>query len=217
MSKTAMKTVILMTLIIGVSNSRYSIKYPQLYSRARWWPCNNRYAAKGIKKRGAMGFKQPPENTGREHENEGSARRFKKGLVAELWMKDGSFWESIRDVRTRRGIEAQPQLVSGDGPRIGDLVFPQAATSYPSEEFSDFLGRWRQDLISIKDKNIPAQRDKNIPAQFEDAADWNAFISAYVRYDPPEENLLEFASYGDSRIVHAPYTGEPSMKPPSFP
>jgi hypothetical protein len=60
-------------------------------------------------------------------------------------------------------------------------------------------------------------KDKNVPAQFEDAADWNAFISACVLYDPPEENLIEFAGHGDSRIVHAPYTGEPSNEAAKLP
>src|SRR5215217_7149495 len=102
-----------------------------------------------------MGFEQPPENTGREHENEGSARRFKNGLVAELWTKDGPFWESVRDMRTRWGIEARPQLVAGDSPRVGDRVLPESAPGSPWEEFADFLGRWMQDLGLIKDKNIP--------------------------------------------------------------
>src|SRR5215212_5075262 len=99
-----------------------------------------------------MGCEQPPENTGREHENEGSARRFKNSLVAELWTKDGPFWESVRDMRTRWGIDARTQLVPEDGPRIGDLIFPQSAPGSSSEEFSDFLGRWMQDLRYIKDK-----------------------------------------------------------------
>jgi len=149
-----------------------------------------------------MDFKQPPENTGKEHENEGSARRFKNGLVAELWTKDGPFWESVSDMRARWGIDVQPQLAPGDGRRIGDLVFPRSAPEYISGEFSDFLTRWIQDLRYIKDKNVPPQ--------FEDAADWNAFISACVLYDPLEESLIDFAKYGDSLAVHAPYTGEPS-------
>lgn len=149
-----------------------------------------------------MGFEQPPKNTGQEHENEGSARRFKNGLVAELWTKDGPFWESVRDMRARWGIDTQPQLAPRDGRRIGDLVFPRSAPGWTSGEFSDFVSRWIQDLGYIKDRNVPPQ--------FEDAADWNAFISACVLYDPLEESLIDFAKYGDSLAVHAPYTGEPS-------
>ena len=149
-----------------------------------------------------MAFKQPPENIGQEHENEASARRFKNGLVAELWTKDGPFWESVRDMRARWGIDVQPQLAPGDSPRIGDLVFPQSAPGCASGEFSDFVNRWIQGLGYIKDRNVPPQ--------LEDAADWNAFISACVLYDPPEESLIDFARYGDSPVVHAPYTGEPS-------
>jgi hypothetical protein len=149
-----------------------------------------------------MAFKQPPENIGQEHENEASARRFKNGLVAELWTKDGPFWESVRDMRARWGIDVQPQLAPGDSLRIGDLVFPRSAPGRDSGEFSDFLGRWIQDLGTIKHNNVPPQ--------LEDAADWNAFISACVLYDPPEESLIDFARYGDSPVVHAPYTGEPS-------
>ena len=149
-----------------------------------------------------MGFEQPPKNTGQEHENEGSARRFKNGLVAELWTKDGPFWESVRDMRARWGIDTQPQLAPRDGLRIGDLVFPRSAPGWTSGEFSDFVSRWIQDLGYIKDRNVPPQ--------FEDAADWNAFISACVLYDPPEESLIDFARYGDSPVVHAPFTGEPS-------
>ena len=156
-----------------------------------------------------MGFEQPPENTGREHENEGSARRFKNGLVAELWTKDGPFWESVSEMRTRWEIDARPQLAPGDSPRIGDLVFPQSAPGWASGEFSDCVNRWIQDLGYINDRNVPPQ--------FEDTADWNAFISACVLYDPPEESLIDFARYGDSPVVHAPYTGEPSNEAVKLP
>lgn len=156
-----------------------------------------------------MAFKQPPENIGQEHENEASARRFKNGLVAELWTKDGPFWESVRDMRARWGIDAQPQLAPGDSPSIGDLVFPRSAPGWASGEFSDFVGRWIQDLRYIKGRNVPPQ--------FKDAEDWNAFISACVLYDPPEESLIDFARYGDSPVVYAPYTGEPSNEAVKLP
>lgn len=100
----------------------------------------------------------------------------------------------MRDMRARWGVEARPQLESGLR-EIGGLIFPESAPSWPSVEFSEFVGPWIKDLESIKNSNIPPQ--------FEDAADWKVFISTCVVCDPPRESLIEFAKHGDPYIVRA--------------
>ncbi len=120
-------------------------------------------------------------------DTQSKVRRFKNALVVQLWVKDGAFWESIRNTRNRWKITARYQLPPS-GPGIGGLIAPERAPDGELEGL-ELLDQWLESLKSIEDQFIPAR--------LKDAAEWDAFISACVLCDPPEEELIKFAEHGD--------------------
>jgi hypothetical protein len=133
-----------------------------------------------------------PRRPRREASNldpEPSARRFKNGLVAELFTQNGPFWESVRDVRTRWRIKPEKQLPPG-GFGVSSTIMPKASPG--GETGLDLFDRWRKELKVIEDKVVPVR--------FRDSAEWEGFISACVLCDPPKDKLFEFATHGDPRI-----------------
>jgi hypothetical protein len=117
------------------------------------------------------------------------ARAFKDGLTAQLYVRRGTFWDAVRDLREQRGITAERRLPpSGDG--TSGLIFPRT----PSDD-DDFFGvydEWMADLQHIEQRCVPAR--------FRESAEWSYFISACVLCDPPPDGLDTFTRHGDLRF-----------------
>jgi hypothetical protein len=110
-------------------------------------------------------------------------QRFKRQLVLELFMKQGPFWETIEELRKRWGIEAVTQVPS-----------PDFNLPYSCDYFQNPGDYWEWD------KCICSLLEDTVPERFyryfgED--EWETFLSACVHYDPPETNLLAFATFED--------------------
>jgi hypothetical protein len=113
----------------------------------------------------------------------------KRGLVEQLYLQRGPFWEAIRDMRSRWGIAAVanvPTVVGAPGP-------PECAPKAPeedgdSQEWAAFVGRWNADLMSIRDRTVPKYSHEGV--------DWWNFLNTCVLYDPPGTELREFAKRG---------------------
>jgi hypothetical protein len=109
-------------------------------------------------------------------------RRLKRELIAQLFIRQGEFWDAVSDMRTRWNVRAQRRL-----PELSAfVVWPDRISE---EERSGWLG----DLIAIKDKTIPQNMRKRSHYS------WRQFLAACVLYDPPDLELMEFASYADPR------------------
>jgi hypothetical protein len=113
----------------------------------------------------------------------------KRGLVEQLYLQRGPFWEDIRDMRHRWDIAAVakvPTVVGAPGP-------PECAPKAPwegreLEEWIAFSERWSANLFSI--------RDRTVPRYFHEGLDWSDFLNTCVLYDPPIPGLHEFAKHG---------------------
>jgi hypothetical protein len=129
----------------------------------------------------------PEEDSGGAHYKGRRGLAFKDELVVQHFMQRGPFWKAVCRLRERRGIVARTSLPpSGHG--ISSLIMPK------TEREGDFFqerDRWIKDLETIEDECIPAR--------YRDSAEWKGFISACVLFDPPPDQLEEFAVHGDPR------------------
>ena len=113
----------------------------------------------------------------------------KRGLVEQLYLQRGPFWEAIHDMRSRWRIVAVanvPTVAGAPGP-------PECAPKAPEEggdpqEWGAFVGRWNADLMSIRDRTVPRYAHEGV--------DWWNFLNTCVLYDPPGIELREFAKRG---------------------
>ena len=101
----------------------------------------------------------------------------KRRLVEELCLRRGSFWERVRDMRSRWGIMA----VTAIPPTVGAPGPPECAPKAPWEggqetEWEAFVERWNADVFSILDRTVPKY--------FHEGIDWWDFLHACVLYDP---------------------------------
>jgi hypothetical protein len=86
---------------------------------------------------------------------ENIVRAFKDGLLVQVCLQYGPFWDAIKELRKRRGITALRQMPPS-GPGISSLVMPDE----PSAGTRDFLERydeWVTDLRTVEECCIPAR------------------------------------------------------------
>ncbi len=136
--------------------------------------------------------------------------RLKRDLVAQLFARDGAFWEAVRKLRSEWRIEPVRRLP----PRNYDLFHPEDLCRPPQEwgkredwvetleeyrlqwkpfddeDDLDNYQAWERDLESIVRATIPHG------LTVLDASDWPRFVAACALCDPPETALLEFADWG---------------------
>lgn len=105
--------------------------------------------------------------------------RFKRGLVLELFLRRGRFWEEITAIRDRWGLQADARLVS-ELRRVHDAGI----------EGEMGRTRWDTDLYSLRDHILP-DRCPSEPTVW-----WTQFLEACVLNDPHETELIEFANIG---------------------
>lgn len=114
-------------------------------------------------------------------------RRFKRGVVLDLFMKRGQVWSVIHAVRKRWDIESINRLPRKE-PSEPFIVSPPQARAYegghPDRE-------WIKELQYVCAQIVPEE----FLARTADN-DWRGFFSVCLFFDPPERDLLTFAEYG---------------------
>jgi hypothetical protein len=118
------------------------------------------------------------------------ARAFKDDLTVQLFLRNGPFWDAIKNVRERRGIIPARQLPPS-GPGVSELIFPEKRIGDERDDF-ELLDEWLADLREIKELCVPVR--------LQGAAEWEDFISVCVLCDPPPEHLDTFTRHGDLRF-----------------
>ena len=113
------------------------------------------------------------------------ARALKDSLTVQLYLQRGEFWDAVRELRERREITARKDLP----PSGGDISAGFWPGQSPGENFGTYVLEWEADLRQITQRCVPGR--------FQDSADWRAFISVCVGFDPPLEALDTFTRHGD--------------------
>jgi hypothetical protein len=119
-------------------------------------------------------------------------RRLKRHLAFEHFTQSGPFWEAIRDVRARLGIEARTEVPP---PNLAH-AFLAAEEEWP-EEAAEVRERLVGEAFRLMDVTIPTEyRDVKV---FD--VSWIGFLLGCVFFDPPETELLAFARYSDPNPI----------------
>ncbi len=140
-------------------------------------------------------------------------------MVAQLFARDGAFWEAVRKLRSEWGIEAVRRLPP---PNLRlfhpeDLCRPPQEWGeredwvetleeyrmqwkpFDDEEDLDNYQEWERDLEAIVRATIPHR------LTVLDVSDWPRFVAACALCDPPETALLEFADWGGPFALDLPF------------
>ncbi len=117
-------------------------------------------------------------------------QRFTGDLVLGLFARRGAFWNAVRDMRTRWGIEATRQVPPAINP--GSFHYPEFIDPENDEHAVGIAAKWRGDLHFLQEKVVPEWHLKGIGSM-----QWRSFLSACVLYDPPVPGLPEFAALND--------------------
>jgi hypothetical protein len=116
--------------------------------------------------------------------------KLKRHLVFELFTQRGPFWEAIRDVRARLGVETRTELPP---PNLAYAVL------VAEEEWPEGASESRERLVG----EVFHLMDLAIPKEYRDVkvfdVPWIGFLLGCVLFDPPETELLVFARYSDPK------------------
>lgn len=104
--------------------------------------------------------------------------RFKRELVLDLFLRRGGFWDEIQAMRKRWNIEASKQLVE---PGVW-CPYPVDPRGWAERD------QWIREINALWNRTIP-QRYLNR------SVDWHRFIPACILYDPPDDELIDFAYF----------------------
>ena len=128
----------------------------------------------------------------------------KQTLIVDLVRKSGSFWDALSDIRCRWGIRAMVEIPPAGMP-FSPHMPPDAPKYTPQldgggcEEWENYAEKWLQELGKLHDKCIPD--DCRVGHRFSSQMFWERFLSACVLYDPPDDQLEEYASRHQIRLV----------------
>jgi hypothetical protein len=131
-------------------------------------------------------------------------RQLRRELVLQLYLKQGRLWEAVSEVRDRWNIEPKVQLPR---PAVGELLLPEGAPKFGDrgsaarKRYAEYAIRWEDEMAAIRDKVVP---NPSLPTRdlfgYQLERFWKRFFPACVLYDPPAEQLSEFASYGNPEL-----------------
>jgi hypothetical protein len=105
----------------------------------------------------------------------------KRGLVLDLYLREGAFWGEIKGAREHWGIKPEVRL-----PPV-HLPLP-----YPRDD-SEKAHSWANEMHSFQQAFVSEIW------RYQRATDWDDFFGACVLYDPPELELARFAKYGETK------------------
>jgi hypothetical protein len=72
-------------------------------------------------------------------------------------------------------------------------------------EHTEYAMRWQDEMSAIRDKVDPEPHPPTWGySDYQLEVSWSDFLSACVLYDPPEDQLVEFASYGTPEATILP-------------
>ncbi len=127
--------------------------------------------------------------------------RFKHGLVLDLFLRRGKFWEEIEEMRKRWEVEATPRPPSP----TQVIIRPEKARG-----FGFYKDLYEQELAELRAQIIPKRYSEAI-ADWElpggpgnNWMSWEWFLSLCVMNDPPETDLIRFADYSNPRPTALP-------------
>lgn len=120
----------------------------------------------------------------------------KQQLVAQLSTRRGLFWDAVREMRARWGIEAEiripPATIGAPSPAGTVAQWTEGMQTIRDDvgrgmRLMDPLQQWNAELRTIRDRVIPEKYHRSLSDW------WEAVIAKCVFYHPPETSLLEFA------------------------
>jgi hypothetical protein len=119
-------------------------------------------------------------------------RRLRHELVLQLYLRRDPLWGMIRDVRDRWNISADVRLPP---PAAGHLSL-KGPPAHQDRRDAKHPFRWKEEMSAIWAKVDPEPRPPTSDySDLQLELSWGDFLSACVLYDPPEDQLVEFASY----------------------
>lgn len=113
----------------------------------------------------------------------------KARLVMDLYWQRGTFWERVADARREWNVKATlrlPPKVPAEG-----RYYPIFADVLPEASHREKGIRWVATLHAIHDAAVPEEA-RSLGYSH---ALWEVFISACVLFDPPDDQLEEFAGF----------------------
>jgi hypothetical protein len=120
-------------------------------------------------------------------------RRLRHELVLQLYLRREPLWDAIRDVRDRWNISAEVCLPP---PVVGYLSL-EGPPAHQDRGYAKHAFSWHEEMSAIWAKVDPEPRlPTSDYSDLQLELSWGDFLSACVLYDPPEDQLVEFASYG---------------------
>jgi hypothetical protein len=120
-------------------------------------------------------------------------RRLRHELVLQLYLRREPLWDAIRDVRDRWNISAEVRLPP---PVVGHLSL-EGPPAHQDRGYVKHAFSWLEEMSAIWAKVDPEPRPPTSDySDLQLELSWGDFLSACVLYDPPENQLVEFASYG---------------------
>jgi hypothetical protein len=120
-------------------------------------------------------------------------RRLRHELILQLYLRREPLWDVIRDVRDRWNISAEVHLPR----RVRGRLSPEKTPNHEDQGYAKYAVRWQEEMSAIWAKVDPEPRPPTWDySDYQLRTSWEDFLSACVLYDPPEDQLVEFASYG---------------------
>ncbi len=120
-------------------------------------------------------------------------QRIKNGLVLQVALGHGSFWDEVRETRTRWGIDAPTRLP----PEDRNLLYPEQilrvlrGEAKLTEQHIYDRHNWERDIKRLwLWLAVPGLERYRLNL------DWWPLMAALTLFQPPLNHLLEFAEYG---------------------
>jgi hypothetical protein len=143
---------------------------------------------------------------------EGRLQQLYGDLVLQLFMRRGPFWEVVAEVRDRWNITAKVQLP----PSVrGLLLLPNSAPDINEDDrakgtekykkYEEYVSEWDTEMSRIRLKAIPELTLFSydfFSSQLKESL--HKFFAACTLYDPPEDQLIEFACYAKLEPIYLP-------------
>ena len=120
-------------------------------------------------------------------------RRFKRELVASLFLRRGAFWGYVQRSRSEAGIDP---IVQTPEPVDTHAHYPSSWEQMGEVEQCLLRSAWLKLTFALRDEVIP-----EVYRLLSSPVDWTTFMSACLLYDPPETELLAFARIGDDGLM----------------
>jgi hypothetical protein len=123
--------------------------------------------------------------------------RFKRSVVLDLYLRQGTAWKEVRAFRERWAITPTVQLPPKKSPlsmHYPEYGWPREydAEGGQNREWVELASRWGGEIHALAQRFVP-EHYRPDPLREEL---WVGFMSACVVYDPPEVALLTFAERG---------------------